>query len=109
MTVIQLDNGQKHCIHPSYLKEMQASSYSARSISNVGSDRGTEPSTSDTVVPVTPAELTQTPDALVNPDEIPSDLDDSDDTDTDEFSSGMKGDPDGLVEEYVGPQSEADQ
>lgn len=25
--VIQFDNQQKHCIHPSYLKEMQASSY----------------------------------------------------------------------------------
>lgn len=105
--VIQLDNGQKHCIHPSYLKEMQASSYSARSISNAGSDRSTESTTSDTVVPVTPADVTPTPDALANPDGIPADLDDSDDTDTDEFSSGLKGDPDGLVEEYVGPQSGA--
>ncbi|NMI06774.1 hypothetical protein HF638_22570 [Paenibacillus sp. SZ31] len=112
--VIQLDNGQKHCIHPSYLKEMQASSYNARSIGTAGSDRSTEPSTSDTVAPDTPADVTLTPDALANPDEIPADLDeipadldDSDDTDTDEFSSGLKGDPDGLVEEYVGPQSGA--
>ncbi|MBT2290372.1 hypothetical protein J7E73_14720 [Paenibacillus albidus] len=29
--VIQLDNGQQHCIHPSYLKEMQAASYGSRS------------------------------------------------------------------------------
>ncbi|MFB5762073.1 hypothetical protein [Paenibacillus medicaginis] len=28
--VIQLDNGQKHCIHPSYLKEMQASAYNVK-------------------------------------------------------------------------------
>ncbi|MDP4097314.1 hypothetical protein OIN60_11080 [Paenibacillus sp. P96] len=28
--VIQLDNGQKHCIHPSYLKEMQASAYNIK-------------------------------------------------------------------------------
>ncbi|MBD2868678.1 hypothetical protein [Paenibacillus arenilitoris] len=28
--VIQFDNGQLHCIHPSYLKEMQASSYGAK-------------------------------------------------------------------------------
>ncbi|SFE74883.1 hypothetical protein SAMN04487969_10675 [Paenibacillus algorifonticola] len=28
--VIQLDNDQKHCIHPSYLKEMQAASYGAK-------------------------------------------------------------------------------
>lgn len=28
--VIQLDNHQKHCIHPSYLKEMQAANYGVR-------------------------------------------------------------------------------
>ncbi|CAG7649355.1 hypothetical protein PAESOLCIP111_05848 [Paenibacillus solanacearum] len=28
--VIELENGQKHCIHPSYLKEMQAASYGQR-------------------------------------------------------------------------------
>jgi hypothetical protein len=28
--VILLDNGQKHCIHPSYLKEMQAAGYNAK-------------------------------------------------------------------------------
>lgn len=30
--VIQLDNGQLHCIHPSYLKEMQASNYGVKSV-----------------------------------------------------------------------------
>ncbi|TNJ62476.1 hypothetical protein FE784_30380 [Paenibacillus hemerocallicola] len=28
--VIELDNGQRHCIHPAYLKEMQASSFGRR-------------------------------------------------------------------------------
>lgn len=28
--VIELDNGQRHCIHPSYLKEMQAASFGRR-------------------------------------------------------------------------------
>ncbi|WP_248924608.1 hypothetical protein [Paenibacillus hamazuiensis] len=28
--VIEFDNGQKHCIHPSYLKEMQAANYGQR-------------------------------------------------------------------------------
>lgn len=28
--VIQLDNNQKHCIHPSYLKEMQAANYGVK-------------------------------------------------------------------------------
>lgn len=59
--VIQLDNGQKHCIHPSYLKEMQASSYSARSISNAGSDRSTESITSDAVAPAALLILRQLP------------------------------------------------
>lgn len=105
--VIQLDNGQKHCIHPSYLKEMQASSYNARSIGTAGSERSTELSTSDTVAQETPADVTPIPDALPKTDEIPSDLGDSDDMDTDELSSGLRGDPDGLVEEYLGPQTGA--
>ncbi|WP_424767452.1 hypothetical protein [Paenibacillus sp. sgz302251] len=32
--VIQLDNNQLHCIHPSYLKEMQASSYGQRTLAS---------------------------------------------------------------------------
>ncbi|MNJ35232.1 hypothetical protein D3C77_299630 [compost metagenome] len=30
--VIQLDNNQKHCIHPSYLKEMQAANYGIKNL-----------------------------------------------------------------------------
>lgn len=30
--VIQLDNNQKHCIHPSYLKEMQAANYGIKTL-----------------------------------------------------------------------------
>jgi hypothetical protein len=33
--VIEFDNKQKHCIHPSYLKEMQASNYSQRLLAAV--------------------------------------------------------------------------
>lgn len=36
--VIGLDNGQKHCIHPSYLKEMQAAGYTVKSSAAQASD-----------------------------------------------------------------------
>lgn len=32
--VIEFENKQKHCVHPSYLKEMQASGFSQRVVSN---------------------------------------------------------------------------
>jgi len=32
--VIELDNGQKHCIHPSYLKEMQAASFGQKNVAD---------------------------------------------------------------------------
>jgi hypothetical protein len=41
--VIEFDNKQQHCIHPSYLKEMQASSFSQRLSSGVEVE-GTSPS-----------------------------------------------------------------
>ncbi|PQP85340.1 hypothetical protein C0Q44_04465 [Paenibacillus sp. PCH8] len=107
--VIQLDNGQKHCIHPSYLKEMQASSYNARSIGTAGSDRTIDTSTTAKTEQEIPLDVATATDTLVDLDEMPADLDedDSDDTDPDDLSSGLKGDPDGLVEEYIGPQSGA--
>ncbi|UQZ35194.1 hypothetical protein C2I18_17700 [Paenibacillus sp. PK3_47] len=43
--VIGLDNGQKHCIHPSYLKEMQASGYAVKNTAA----QGTEVPEDDTV------------------------------------------------------------
>jgi len=106
--VIQLDNDQKHCIHPSYLKEMQASSYNVRSSIAAGTDKSSEP------VVVSNSENFTTSEAVQNFEPV-SHLDDTTsgvhglnseldvDTDDDDSSSALKGDPDGLVEEYVGP------
>jgi hypothetical protein len=45
--VIELDTKQKHCIHPSYLKEMQASNYGQKTVVAVGEEsvepEGVEP------------------------------------------------------------------
>lgn len=41
-TVIGLDNGQRHCIHPSYLKEMQAASYTVKNTAAQGADSPTD-------------------------------------------------------------------
>lgn len=40
--VIQFGNGQKHCIHPSYLKEMQASNFGQRFAARAESESETE-------------------------------------------------------------------
>lgn len=102
--VIQLDNEQKHCIHPSYLKEMQASSYNVRPVTAAETDKASEPlngsRTEDTAHAVT---ASVDMDAISDSDDIPSNLNDMD-IDAGESHSGLKGDPDGLVEEYVGPQ-----
>lgn len=95
--VIELDNGQKHCIHPSYLKEMQASSYSTRGLSGAGAETGTEQGY--TAQAPDSAETSAQDDSsaeLVNPE---------DDMDGPDSFSELKGDPDGLVEEYIGPQA----
>lgn len=42
--VILLDNGQKHCIHPSYLKEMQASGYNVKTSGTRSEQTGDEES-----------------------------------------------------------------
>jgi hypothetical protein len=106
--VIQLDNDQKHCIHPSYLKEMQASSYNVRSSIAAGTDKSSEPAVVSNSDNRTTSEAVQNSEPLTNLDEITSGLHSSDleldvDTDDDDSSSALKGDPDGLVEEYVGP------
>jgi len=102
--VIQLDNEQKHCIHPSYLKEMQASSYNVRPVTGAETDKANEPlnasQTEDTAHAVTASVAVDT---ISDSDDIPSDLNDMD-IDAEGSHSGLKGDPDGLVEEYVGPQ-----
>ncbi|MDN4605110.1 hypothetical protein P5G61_28060 [Paenibacillus sp. F6_3S_P_1C] len=107
--VIQLDNEQKHCIHPSYLKEMQASSYNVKSSIGAGTAKPGEPVVAATHSDhISSSDTLQESDAASNLDEIPSGMNVMDseldvDTDDDDISSALKGDPDGLVEEYVGP------
>lgn len=101
--VIQLDNEQKHCIHPSYLKEMQASSYNVRSVTGAGAEKGNEPSVASNTEVTPRTEAISVADPLSDSNDIPSDLNDMD-IDEEGSHSGLKGDPDGLVEEYVGPQ-----
>ena len=38
--VISFENGQRHCIHPSYLKEMQAASFGQRASAEAAADAG---------------------------------------------------------------------
>lgn len=45
--VIQLGNDQLHCIHPSYLKEMQAASYGAKHAAGVEADETSEETTNN--------------------------------------------------------------
>ncbi|MEI2282376.1 hypothetical protein [Paenibacillus polysaccharolyticus] len=95
--VIELDNGQKHCIHPSYLKEMQASSYSTRGLSGAGAETGTEQGyTAQAPDSAETSAQDYSSAELVNPE---------DDMDGPDSFSELKGDPDGLVEEYIGPQA----
>ncbi|HBU85129.1 MAG TPA: hypothetical protein DEF35_26290 [Paenibacillus sp.] len=106
--VIQLDNEQKHCIHPSYLKEMQASSYNVKSSIGAGTVKPGEPVAATHSDHISSSDTIQEPDAASNLDEIPSgmnamDFDSNVDTDDEDSSSPLKGDPEGLVEEYVGP------
>ncbi|MFB8378067.1 hypothetical protein [Paenibacillus taichungensis] len=111
--VIQLDNDQKHCIHPSYLKEMQASSYNVKSSVGAGTakDKSNEPVVPTNLEEIPSSDAAQDPVAAYS-DKIPSGMSDFDseldvDTDDDDTSSELKGDPDGLVEEYVGPANGA--
>ncbi|CAM3200300.1 hypothetical protein P4H27_24770 [Paenibacillus taichungensis] len=111
--VIQLDNDQKHCIHPSYLKEMQASSYNVKSSVGAGTakDKSNEPVVTTNLEEIPSSDAAQDPVAAYS-DKIPSGMSDFDseldvDTDDDDTSSELKGDPDGLVEEYVGPANGA--
>lgn len=106
--VIQLDNEQKHCIHPSYLKEMQASSYNVKSSIGAGTVKPGEPVAATHSDHISSSDTVQEPDATSNLDEIPSGMNAMDfesdvDTDDEDSSPPLKGDPEGLVEEYVGP------
>ncbi|PYE44384.1 hypothetical protein HUB98_18315 [Paenibacillus barcinonensis] len=102
--VIELDNGQKHCIHPSYLKEMQASGYSTRGLSGAGTEPGTEQEAASPSAE-TAERISDAADAADQADAPARSYDMEDDDDTAESSSILKGDPDGLVEEYIGPQN----
>lgn len=108
--VIQLDNDQKHCIHPSYLKEMQASSYSARGLTGAGTVKVSDSTTATTTTATSKNESivndeqhqeASSPPTVTIPSEYP-DMDYNDDED--HHVSGLVGDPDGLVEEYVQPK-----
>ncbi|UPK44233.1 hypothetical protein [Paenibacillus pabuli] len=112
--VIQLDNDQKHCIHPSYLKEMQASSYSIKNpiAAGTGTDKSSEPVTASNSENLTRSDAVKDAEPVANLDEITSGMYGLDseldvDTDEDDSSSALKGDPDGLVEEYIGPANGA--
>ncbi|TCZ79414.1 hypothetical protein E0485_06010 [Paenibacillus albiflavus] len=48
--VIKLDNGQTHCIHPSYLKEMQAANFSQKLTSAAEQATGSEPAKDETLL-----------------------------------------------------------
>lgn len=56
--VIELDNGQKHCIHPAYLKEMQAANFGRR-LSALSEETAIEPETEETETPRAGASATQ--------------------------------------------------
>lgn len=94
--VIELDHGQKHCIHPSYLKEMQASGYSTRGLSGAGAEGTGQGYTAQVPDSAETSAQDDSPAELVNPEN---------DMDGPDSFSGLKGDPDGLVEEYIGPQA----
>ncbi|WP_338554079.1 hypothetical protein [Paenibacillus sp. KS-LC4] len=47
--VIQLGNDQLHCIHPSYLKEMQAAGYGAKQAAGVEADEASEETASNEI------------------------------------------------------------
>ncbi|WP_440115409.1 hypothetical protein [Paenibacillus sp. QZ-Y1] len=104
--VIQLDNDQKHCIHPSYLKEMQASGYNVKKPVGEGVGKSNEPVAMSNIDDVTKSETALKPDVSSESDEVALQAYEMEVDDDDDISSGLKGDPEGLVEEYVGPANE---
>ena len=88
--VIELDNGQKHCIHPSYLKEMQASGYSTRGLSGAAAEPKTAdepPSSGSTSKTIQAPDSAETPVKADSPAELYSSEDDMDGPDN---FSGLK-------------------
>jgi hypothetical protein len=87
---------------------MQASSYNVKSSIGAGTVKPGEPVAATHSDHISGSDTVQEPDAASNLDEIPSGMNAMDfesdvDTDDDDSSSALKGDPEGLVEEYVGP------
>lgn len=109
--VIQLDNDQKHCIHPAYLKEMQASGFKGTLAAAPDKKAGTSGVADSSE---TSSIESSSDDGLVS-DAESSDSAGNNSSATEEQPSAtdraiastasLPGDPDGLVEEYVAPQS----
>jgi len=109
--VILLDNGQKHCIHPSYLKEMQAAGYNAKTTASrseqTGDDESSAIGKSKTDKSSSAEEQEQENLQENNPNSRPDTADVTIPIDTlQEESAGsqLKSDPDETVEEDVTPE-----
>ncbi|MFM9281453.1 hypothetical protein [Paenibacillus jiagnxiensis] len=108
--VILLDNGQKHCIHPSYLKEMQAAGYNTKTAARseqTGDDKSSAAVKSNTDKPSPVEEQEQENLQENNTNSRPDTADVSIPLDTlQEESAGsqLKSDPDETVEEDVTPE-----
>jgi len=87
--VIAIDGGQLHCIHPSYLKEMQAASFGQRNAA-AGSESAAEEGTAPAPASVKPDAAA---DAAAKPQEIPNPSDDVPWADSPEPSVPAAADP----------------
>ena len=116
--VIQFDNGEKHTIHPSYLKEMQAASFGAKNTTVKGEQVEEADPASKTSVQSKDAVDEEQSQSGLTADDQPADAegDYSDESGLEEEQdagqvaeshehTAFKGDPDGLVEEYIAPES----
>ncbi|MBW5447681.1 hypothetical protein GE107_16630 [Cohnella sp. CFH 77786] len=65
-SVIEFDNGQRHCIHPSYLKEMQASSYGQKTLTGAEETSDSEAPHADNAEPSTSDTSASTPPEIGN-------------------------------------------
>ncbi|WP_028591743.1 hypothetical protein [Paenibacillus massiliensis] len=118
--VIQFDNGEKHTIHPSYLKEMQAASFGVKNTALKGEQAmETDPVSKASVQDKSAGDDVESESGLTIDDQpadaegdysdelsVEQDQDAGQAADSHEYT-GFKGDPDGLVEEYIAPESKA--
>lgn len=113
--VIQFDNGEKHTIHPSYLKEMQAASFGAKNTTVKGEQVEEADPASKTSVQSKDAVDEEQSQSGLTADDQPADAESDESGLEEEQDAGQaaeshehtpfKGDPDGLVEEYIAPES----